>query len=382
MCLGWNVSCGRPLPDLHATLETVELPQTPVRNQGRFGVCWAYGTIGLVEAEFKREQGLDIDLSEEALVFYHMAEGMEALFKTLSVSELLTVLSKQALPEGWNTRITPDYETPLAKGEPRQRDGLDLIQTYGLVPEEVWSFKVSDETAKQKLFQAIVKNTRRLLQGSRPLASYSLQEIMEQVLVGEGAFPSVPPSQFEYRGEIWDSREFVRSKLRFQPDDFGVFNSQSDADYPQLVALLKRALHRGYSVPLAFPINVDRFEGDRLTGAAIRDPNDWISFARDGGHLVLVKDYVNQGMSMGALSTQQQDIELKRPSEDLEFIVFKNSWGVGAKFNEAGLPLATSTDGHYKMDKSYLKGAMRVPALTKIKYNNVQIVVPRSMLAP
>ncbi len=41
---------------------------TPVRNQGSCGACWAFGTVGVLELQIKRNDGVTRDLSEQYLV--------------------------------------------------------------------------------------------------------------------------------------------------------------------------------------------------------------------------------------------------------------------------------------------------------------------------
>jgi len=41
---------------------------TPVKNQGSCGSCWAFGTIGAMEAAYKKKYGTTLDLSEQYLV--------------------------------------------------------------------------------------------------------------------------------------------------------------------------------------------------------------------------------------------------------------------------------------------------------------------------
>jgi hypothetical protein len=369
-----------PFSQNRSSQQTVEIPQTQVRSQGRFGICWAYGTLGLVESHAKSKLNLNVDLSEEALAFWHMAQGLEAMFKTNSVPEILSLMARGSLPEGWNTRIEPEYETPLLPGEPRQNDALDLIQKFGSVPESVWSFKISNGEEKSKLFSAIIKNITKALGSGVVLGKLSLEEIMDTILVGNEAFPSVPPRRFVWEGKEYTSTQFTSEVLQFNPNDFGAFNAKGPEDLDRLIQVAKKALHQGLTVPIAFPININRIQGDRFTGSGITDPKDWVSFAIDGGHLVLITDYVNSGGKEGALDSDLALQELQKPSTDLDFFVVKNSWGLGAKLNENGSIVGDAPTGYYKMDLSYLLGASRVPQLTGNKYNNVQVVVPRSML--
>jgi hypothetical protein len=41
---------------------------TPVKNQGSCGSCWAFGTLGAMEAAYKKKYGTTLDLSEQYLV--------------------------------------------------------------------------------------------------------------------------------------------------------------------------------------------------------------------------------------------------------------------------------------------------------------------------
>jgi C1A family cysteine protease len=41
---------------------------TPAKDQGDFGTCWAFASVGLLEALIRKEQGLEVDLSEQFLI--------------------------------------------------------------------------------------------------------------------------------------------------------------------------------------------------------------------------------------------------------------------------------------------------------------------------
>ena len=41
---------------------------TPVKDQGSCGSCWAFGTLGIMEAAYKKKYGTTLDLSEQYLV--------------------------------------------------------------------------------------------------------------------------------------------------------------------------------------------------------------------------------------------------------------------------------------------------------------------------
>ena len=358
-------------------LNTVDIPQTAVRNQGRFGICWSYGTIGLLESIFKSRTQKDVDLSEEAVVFFHMAEGLHALFQTSDVATITSVLSKGAFPEGWNARIPEWLQNPRVPGERKQHDGLDIVKIYGAFPESAWSFKVPDGAARTAFFKSMASNISQLMMRSVDMKKLTLEEVMDKVLIGRGAFPSRPPAIFEYDGRNWNSNSFLTDYLQINTDDFQAVIARSEDDYDKVITAAKRAMVEGFSVPLAFPINISRLHGDLFTGQDVSDPKDWVSFAKDGGHLVLATDFVNKGGVAGAMSSPFIFNELRRSPSDLDTLIFKNSWGIGSKTNEAGTEIGNSPSGIYRMDQSYLRGTMRVPTLTRSPYNTVQVVVPK-----
>ena len=84
-------ACGPTVENTNtqSKIDSVEIPQTPVENQNRIGFCWAYAAVGLIESDFKVRTGDTLQLSEEALGFYRMLEGLYFLTQNLSGQELI-----------------------------------------------------------------------------------------------------------------------------------------------------------------------------------------------------------------------------------------------------------------------------------------------------
>jgi hypothetical protein len=70
---------------------------------------------------------------------------------------------------------------------------------------------------------------------------------------------------------------------------------------------------------------------------------------------------------------------VSRPSSDLDYLRFKNSWGVGAKTDADGRPVSMSPDGYYRLSRGYLVGAARA---AEKGYLPLNAVVPKAALAP
>src|SRR5262245_55876546 len=82
------VGCGQGI-DSSAT-KSVEIPQTPVKSQNQVGFCWAYATTGFLESLMLKKNGQSVDLSEEAIGYYRMAEELVALSRKYTAEELAT----------------------------------------------------------------------------------------------------------------------------------------------------------------------------------------------------------------------------------------------------------------------------------------------------
>ncbi|MBQ0077236.1 MAG: aminopeptidase [Bacteroidales bacterium] len=93
----------------------LENPITPVKNQHRSGTCWAYSTIGFVESEIIRINGIENpeqypDLSEFFVVSHSYADRAEKYIRL-------------------------DGNLTFSAGSEAD-DVLDVIRDYGIVPQE------------------------------------------------------------------------------------------------------------------------------------------------------------------------------------------------------------------------------------------------------
>ena len=369
LVLGMVQGCGLPehsaqVPNGgHSRLDTVDLPATPVDNQGRFGICWAYGTIGLIESNYKRLSGVDVNLSEEALAFYFLSEHIASIIReSVSFAEFFQQTSR-GFNEGYFARITE------AKKAPGQLDAFDLVQRYGVVPESAWNYKITTGEQRSDLMGELRRKSIRYLSG-RDLAAVTVQEVMDNIMVGEGVFPSRPPDTFVFQGAMATAVDFSQRILGFKPTDYVAVEVQSEADLDPWIGAVKRALASGYTVPFGFPINVQRIKDNSFgsDGVSLDDP---IAFVADGGHLVLVTDFVNLGGREGRVSDAELAAELSRPSSDLDHLRFKNSWGLGAKTDGDGRLVSSSPDGYYSLSRGYLVGAARAAAKGFLPLNAV-----------
>ncbi len=382
----------------NSAAESVDIPQTEIKDQGRIGLCWSYATIAFVES-LLIQKNIHLDFSEEALGFYRIAEFLFQTVKTLpsTESEFLSVVNNLRIDEtGWV--LYP----PGAESRPENfgiHDGIHLILNYGLVPESVWSFKFSDKISKRHFFaniqSALFRFVNDVAAQKRTWSSVSFDELIDRVMVGDGRFPTKPPTEFEFNGRLVKPTNFVvgiQQQLSHLVSLVGG-NNNFEPDFDKIVAATKNSLAAGVPVPIGFSMSIarihkDTFSGEGLkllnssetySGSTLPADNVISNFASDGGHMMLAVDFMNVGGKMGSISPDELAREVAKPASDLEFLKLRNSWGIGDRNTDWGFPVASSADGFYKVDKQYLIGAIRVAGVNS-KYVPLAIVVDKKFV--
>lgn len=333
-----------------ADLDSVDIPQTGIRDQGQIGFCWSYGTIALVESMVKLKSGKSIDLSEEALGFYRILHGLESMAAT-AVSPDDPVFNDAAKPHAGNTFLDEQWS----------HSAMALLDRYGVVPESVWNVKFSTEAQvrlmKSGLRAALKNRVARMRRNGGDLSdTVSFDELMA-IMTTKGAFKSAPPKSFVVDGRRYSAREYLKS-LDFDPSAFDVVETKKPSDLGKLIAATKRALVRGVAVPFIYPVEFDRLKFDRFTAPEGTRADRFSIFDT---HIVLITDFVNRGGQPGAVAADELERELAKSPDELDYLVFKNSWGPIGK------------DDRHKIDMGYLRySASAVIEDTHSYYEGIQ----------
>jgi C1A family cysteine protease len=115
---------------------------TPVKNQGDHGTCWAFASVGLLEALIAKETGKIIDLSEQYLISHDIfgpVAGLQFLQEYGTVSEQKCPYAGKSivLPEGMKGNwFLNEYMSTILDGIPlKQRisEIKKVILEYGPV---------------------------------------------------------------------------------------------------------------------------------------------------------------------------------------------------------------------------------------------------------
>jgi hypothetical protein len=220
---------------------------------------------------------------------------------------------------------------------------------------------------------SIRKSLSRLVFDTPNPRTISRAKIISDVLLASGAWTSEPPKSFDLDGTRYTPKTYLES-LEFNPLSYASVTADKPDDVEKVIRATKRALVRGVSVPLGFPVNVDRIKADTFSGKGV-DLNKGENFFRDGGHAVLIDDFVNLGSKEGALPVAELLQEFLRPTQDLDYLVFKNSWGTDAKTNESGVVVRGSKTGFYKIDRDYLVGSANLSKDPELA-GFLEVVVP------
>lgn len=373
-CVVWCGACAPTPVNSNTSPTTVRVPQTSVDDQQSIGLCWAYAVAGLVEADAIYKTGVAVNISEEAIGFYNMVEQLESMTRVLSGNDVPNVkaLDEQMERfnvdlEGWHVRYGSTSST---------LDGLRLVQKYGAVPESVWSHKFQwYYSAGEDFFAAVKENFVRVMRGAQR-GSVTREQIINDVLVGENRFPSAPPREFLWKTadgltRVYSSVDFAKSVLGFDESEYLMQNISSPAMIDRAIDIAKRSLIQGRTVGFSFVI-ADAFYSQTRVGYSGKDVNP-DSFTNDGGHAVLITDFVNKGGLAGAQDAVTIANEYRKPASELDYFVIKNSWGPEL----SGMPHLSS--GYLFVDRDYLLAGVAKGFSFKIVYSKKILAISASI---
>lgn len=382
-----SLSC-KPFLEQKAAPKAVALQNTEVEDQGSIGFCWAYALTGLLESLALRNSGVSLNLSEEAIGYVRMGnEVIETVFKAKNMEDLIARIKRMSL-EGFamgQVANAQGLETlPGGGAIQKAPGGTQLVTSVGVWPESAFAYKFPSETIGEQALQALgLPEGAKVSAGKAATRAIKMRflnvakssgigkvkvmpgdTLAKAVLVSKThivgdetsfGFPEVPPDTFAFNNVTYTPMDFLRKVVGVDLAKFKTYLAWNPASLDYYLQLTKIYLAAKVPVPFAFQVNHGRKKGNIFSGGPAFDPkrDKWV-----GGHAVLLTDFVNKGSKPGALSPQSLCAELRKPGSEVDYLVFKNSWGKGNQKTESGVS-TQSGDGFYQIQRSYLEEMLK-----------------------
>ena len=196
--------CGLVLQAGPATAQKIEttksLKATAVKNQANSGTCWSFATVSFLESEMLRLNKGKHDLSEMFNVYHAYLDKAERYIRL-----------------GGKASLSPGGQA---------HDVLDVIRTYGMVPEEAFSGLKDDKDLHDHsaLDEALVNVMKSALDRQENACNDSpWRQRADSVLTARlGSLPET----FTFKGNQYTALSYAR-ELGINPDDYIELTSYS-----------------------------------------------------------------------------------------------------------------------------------------------------------
>lgn len=170
-----------------------ELPYTPVKDQNRSGTCWSFSGIGFLESEMLRMGKPETDLSEMYIVYHTY---LEKAVKYVRLHGNLNFGAGGAF-----------------------HDVTEMIKTYGIVPEEVYTgLNYGEEKHVHGEFDRMLGEQVKVVagEGSKKLSTAWIESIKGTL----NAYLGELPANFEYQGKNYTPQSFAKDYVGLNMDDY------------------------------------------------------------------------------------------------------------------------------------------------------------------
>lgn len=330
-------------------VSVVDIPQTPSEKQTT-GNCWAFGMASWIEAQVKKHENRDINISESYFLYRHLED------------QLLN---------------SPNSPVTLQAGS--FGNFRNLVLKFGVMEEKDFiSEEVETDTNQQKVYFNAVKKALKsgTLAGMRPRTKEAVRKALDHAFGVK--LNEIPKQKFktlseysagsEYRNlqDLWNQLVELKWKEASR-NDYPIsakqtpFTPDSLTNHENsLLKSIKKALLDEEPVFIVWQYAkkanpyVEGSFSDKTEIVDIENLRKYVSeTGRFGGadlHLTVARDFtasirgtngeVVESFSLGALSGDENEVRRKRQrileNAQIESIVLKNSWGVSGGFDYFG----------------------------------------------
>lgn len=316
----------------------VNIDQTPIKDQGDVGFCWAYTAIAMIEADYLAKTGQSIDLSEEALGYFLIAHQFEGYVNcALKYGDCSDWDFGEGGIAGSSSTTGYDFHPKFAG---------DLIERWGLIPESIWTTKFNyQNNSFQKLYPIVQIEIEKLVEELKISGQNTVQ--MNQIfdVMNRKLFHSTPPVDgFDNGSGQMNAVQYAKNVIGFTKAGFRT--SSFNRGFPLKTVDIKdvlTSLRQGKSVGIG--ISTPENLSERLKGRVFEGAGS--SYKVGGGHAMLITDFKNANSLYGDLGETVEQV-FEGGNLDSRFKL-KNSWGDGV--NEFGSQVQA---GYYEMDFQYI----------------------------
>lgn len=171
----------------------IDLEKTPVKSQGKSGTCWSYSSTSLIESEYIRKTGKQIDLADIYPVRCALIDKAETYVR---------------------------LHGGLSWGEGGSfHDLMNMYSKYGSLPQSAYTgIQYDSKINNFGELQAILEG---YLKGVIANRSGRLSPIWKKNFVNLiDAYLGAPPAEFEYEGKKYTPKSFATNYLSINAKDY------------------------------------------------------------------------------------------------------------------------------------------------------------------
>jgi bleomycin hydrolase len=295
-----------------------QVAASPVKNQGRTGTCWCFGTTSFIESEALRQGKGLFDLSEMYTVRHAYSSKAKKYVRYHGLANF---------SEGGQAH-----------------DVLNEVRKFGLVPDEVYTGLKDGETVHNhsemvSMLTGMLKGVKRAKHPSNTWMP-AFNAVLDNYLGKE-------IKEFKYKGKTYTPQDFAKNVVGFNPDDYVELSSYMDYPYykkfdlelpdnwshdlyynvpaNELMRIIDYALNNGYSVD--WDGDVSEADFSHSSGTAVLSLNESDGIILKGLEKMRLQTFDNY------YTTDDHVMHLTGIAKDkngTDFYLTKNSWGANS----------------------------------------------------
>lgn len=187
--------------------------------QGNSGTCWCYAATSLAESEIKRQQGIEVKLSEMFTVYYEYVDRALDFVRTRGNTTFSEGSEASSIPVIW--------------------------EKYGIVPYHVYPGK--PKSGELNNHREIQKRMSDYLQSVKLNNNWNYKVVEKEIRNILDSELGTPPEKFNYNNIEYTPKSFLAEYLKFNVNDLFSFMSTNAETFNEKHELVEDDNWRHYS---------------------------------------------------------------------------------------------------------------------------------------